>query len=756
MPNHPSDADPRRVLKTIFGFDRFRPLQEEIIQSILGGRDTLAIMPTGGGKSICFQIPALIFPRLTVVVSPLISLMKDQVDQLRGVGVPAVFLNSSLGPDAYRHTMAMIRSREARLLYIAPETLLKPSVLNILAEDPPDCLAIDEAHCISEWGHDFRPEYRRITEARERFPNAVCAGFTATATPRVRKDIKNSLGISGNAEFIGSFDRKNLFIRIAQRENALRQTLDFIARQPDSPGVIYCTTRQQVDDLCGALARNGHSVAPYHAGLNDGERTENQERFIRDDVRIVVATVAFGMGIDKPDIRFVLHLDLPKNIETYYQQIGRAGRDGLRSECLLLFSYGDIGKIKFFVRQKEGAERKVAFGHLDAMIDMAESDGCRREPLLAYFGEALSEPCGDMCDNCVSGNDAPVDLTVAAQKFLSCVKRSGEIFGAQHIIDVLRGSKSQKILQNQHDQLSTHGIGREHSSRQWFFLSRQFLRMGLMIQDERYGSLKLTEKAWRVFRAEEKVTGRLMAEKPERPPRPVPAAARGDLDFDAELFDRLRKLRKRLADDSGLPPYAVFPDRTLMEMSALYPVSDLALRGIHGVGEVKLVKYGPEFMTHIAAYCREKNIQPPDPPPESEYRPAPSPAAAFSSALSGSAASAIGGRHIQVGEAFNAGATIPELSARFGVLEKTIVAHLERYMAEPGVRLRVDGVREAAGLEPEREARIMAAFQTQGVELLKPVYEALGGREDYDTLRLGRLLFMNEVVSEPEFAGPRQ
>src|SRR5512138_2678190 len=349
------------VLKDTFGYDTFRPLQQEVIENVLARRDTLAIMPTGGGKSLCYQIPSLLFDGLTVVVSPLISLMKDQVEQLRAFGVPALFLNSSLAPQEYQENMEYVRRGEVKLLYVAPETLLTPRILALLAEIKVALLTIDEAHCISEWGHDFRPEYRQLVEVRKRFPEAVCLALTATATARVRQDIRATLKFTSTNEFIASFNRENLYIEVAQKRDPFAQTLEFLERYKDQSGIIYCFSRKQVDELAAALERKGYSVKPYHAGLEDDERKRNQELFIRDDVQIIVATIAFGMGINKPNVRFILHYDLPKSVEGYYQEIGRAGRDGLPAHCLLLFNYGDIQKLKYFIEQKDEAERRVAY-----------------------------------------------------------------------------------------------------------------------------------------------------------------------------------------------------------------------------------------------------------------------------------------------------------------------------------------------------------------------------------------------------------
>ncbi len=595
------ENQPAHILKTVFGYETFRPLQAEIIENVVNRHDTLVIMPTGGGKSLCYQIPALMFPGLTIVVSPLISLMKDQVDQLVQMGVPAAVLNSALSPAEYRHNLEAVRAGAVQLLYMAPEALLKRRMLGVLSELPVDCITIDEAHCISEWGHDFRPEYRQLAEVRARFPDAVCVALTATATPQVREDIKASLGFRDSDEFVGSFNRENLFIRVVHKQDPFSQLIEFINEFPDQSGIIYCFSRQQVNDLYEALDGDGYSVRPYHAGMSDMDRGKNQTLFIKDDIQVIVATIAFGMGIDKPNVRFVVHYDMPKNMEGYYQEIGRAGRDGLPSHCLLLFSYADIQKVKYFIDQKPPREQRVANIHLNAFLGFIETEACRRVPLLTYFGEACSdENCG-ACDNCTRGEQNLVDVTVPAQKFLSCVKRTGERFGAGHIIDVLRGSEAKKVLKFGHHRLSTYGIGQDCSKKQWFHLSRQFIRKQLLVQDMEFGGLSLTEKAWQVMRGREQVLGRL---EPERAAPVREKETAGIRAYDQVLFELLRKERKRLADRAGVPPYVIFSDRTLMEMAAVLPQTKTALMDIHGVGAVKQQKYGDLFLGVIHEYCR--------------------------------------------------------------------------------------------------------------------------------------------------------
>ena len=714
----------KTLLKDVFGYDTFRPLQREIIINVLNKNDTLVIMPTGGGKSLCYQLPALMFKGLTVVVSPLISLMKDQVEQLTELGIGAVVLNSSLSPDEYRHNIARIMRNEAKLLYVAPETLLMQKTLALLASQQVDCLTIDEAHCISEWGHDFRPEYRKLTEVRKRFPNAVCTALTATATPQVQNDITKSLGFSISNEFVASFDRKNLFLEIIPKNNPLVQTVEFIEQFPNQSGIIYCLSRKQVDELAGILEGEGFSVKPYHAGLSDAERRRNQELFIRDDVQIIVATIAFGMGINKPNIRFIVHYDLPQNIEGYYQQIGRSGRDGLRAHCLLLFSYGDIKRVAYFINQKPDKQQKIAQIHLNALIGFAESDECRRKSLLNYFGEHYSKTKCDMCDNCLAEEEKLVDITIPAQKFLSCVKRTGETFGTGHVIDVLRGSKAQKVLRLRHNTLSTYGIGKEFSKKQWFHLSRQFLQKKLMTQDIEHGSLKLTDKAWEVFRGNELVWGKIeeaqVTHKQEKA---------GALEYNQELFDLLRRKRKELADAANIPPYAIFPDTTLIEMAAYFPQSQESLLNMHGVGAAKSEKYGTIFLEILREYCTANHIE------ERQKR---------QWKTSAGAAKASGKRkHHTVGEAYNAGKSVQELMTEFNVKQNTILDHLFKYFQE-GRPLRADGLLELSTLASDKQTAVLDSFKHLGADFLRPVFEAFKEEISYEELKILRLYHLSQ------------
>lgn len=729
-------ADAQALLKRVFGYDSFRPLQADVIDNLLQGRDSLAIMPTGSGKSLCFQLPALLFPGLTVVVSPLIALMQDQVEQLQELGIAAAFLNSTVAYHEYLATAARIRSGEIKLLYAAPETLLRPETLVMLDRCQVSCLTIDEAHCISEWGHDFRPEYRQLVALRQRLPDAVCLAVTATATPRVRYDIKESLDIGDADEFLASFNRENLFLAVDRKRNGLEQVLDFLKQRPGQSGIIYCSTRNQVDELAASLAARGLPALPYHAGLDDRTRRNHQRRFTHDDVAIMVATIAFGMGINKPNVRFVIHHDLPKNLDSYYQQIGRAGRDGLRADCLLLFSQRDVGTIHLFINQQNPTQQKGSRQRLQAMLDFAKAAECRRRPLLGYFGETPAEALCDMCDNCLATQQqdqkpqqAPqpeqeaVDLTVPAQKFLSCVKRTGEIFGISYIVEVLRGSKSKRILQKGHDRLTTYGIGRDFSAAVWQELAHQFIQLGLLVQDAEFGSLKLTPKAYEVFKGQQ-VFGQLS--------RPSPAKSytlkETTHDHDMMLFERLRAKRLELASAAGMPPYIIFSDRTLVEMATYFPQSRDSLAKMTGVGEVKLEKYAADFLPIIQAYCQEQQIA-------EKPRVATPPPLPFSTQPRST------NRVEEIADMYNNGRSIQQIAEEEAILPRTVLNYLWEY-TQNGYALRSDGLLELSTLTTAEQQRALDAFAELGTERLRPIFDALEESVSFDELKILRLHFL--------------
>jgi ATP-dependent DNA helicase RecQ len=725
----------RQILKSVFGYEDFISTQAQVIHNVLAGRDTLAVMPTGGGKSLCYQVPALIFQGLTVVVSPLISLMQDQIQQLQQNGVAAALLNSMLSADEYRRNKDLIRNGQAKLLYVAPETLLKPGLMDLLASARVACLAVDEVHCVSEWGHDFRPEYRRLSEVRRRLAQAVCLALTATATHQVRQDIKACLELDQAAECIAGFDRPNLFLKVALKDQAYAQCLAAIHGQTGQPGIVYCATRRQVDRLSAALVADGISALPYHAGLPDTQRQLHQQRFSRDDIQVMVATVAFGMGIDKSNVRFVIHFDLPKNIESYYQEIGRAGRDGARSDCLLLYSYGDIHKVKYMISQMATSRQRVANLMLTAMLRYVESDVCRRKVLLEYFGDSYEASNCGMCDICLAEEKPTEDLTVAAQKLLSCVKRTSESFGVAHVIDVLRGSQSSKVMRLGHEKLSTYGIGREYSHRQWRQLARQLLHQGLMTQDMAHGALRLTPQAWELFRGQRVFQGTLETETGVAKERNQISqkAQSTEQDFDAALFEILRRKRKALADEARVPPFVIFSDKTLMEMAAWFPQSLEGFLQIHGIGQAKAQKYGDAFVTLIRQYCAENGI--------AEGR-RPGLATAQAQPLSDRSQPQTKRRHVEIGEAYNHGESIHQLMERYNVKRQTIVNHLYTYWRDDHP-LRYDRLLDETSLDAEAQKRVLAVFESLGCDALSPVYQALHQSVGYDDLHILRLYHLN-------------
>ena len=592
------------LLKQYFGFKSFRPLQEEIIRDALAGRDVFALLPTGGGKSLCFQLPALARPGLTVVVSPLIALMKDQVDSLQASGVPATFLNSTLDTPEARTRLRGLHRGEYRLLYLAPERLMLSGTLDMLAGWKLNLLAIDEAHCISEWGHDFRPEYRQLATLRERFPTVPLMALTATATERVRADILQQLHLREPRCYVASFNRPNLAYRILPKHKPYAQLLAFIQGRPRESGIIYCMARKTAESLAERLNRDGIKARAYHAGLDAKERAHNQELFIRDEVRIMCATIAFGMGINKPNVRFVAHYDLPKNVEGYYQETGRAGRDGLPSDCLLLFGAGDVVKYFSFIDEKTNPkEREIARQQLQQIVHYAESRECRRAFLLRYFGETYAAPnCGG-CDNCLVPRET-YDGTIAAQKLLSCVYRirqkSNFQVGLTHVVAVLLGADTQQIRKWGHQELSTYGIGGEHSREEWSAIGRELIRLGYLRQlTEKFNVLELTETG------REALSRRTPIPLTKRPGRPASQPAvphTGEIACDEALFERLRQLRKRLADELSVPPYIIFSDVALRQMARAYPATPEDFLGISGVGKTKLRQFGEGFLAEIADY----------------------------------------------------------------------------------------------------------------------------------------------------------
>ena len=595
---------PLNTLNTVFGFSAFRPFQEQIVDTVIAGHDAFVLMPTGGGKSLCFQIPALHREGVAIVVSPLISLMKDQVDALLANGVRAACYNSSLSATESRDTLGQLHSGQLDLLYVAPERLMNSDFQQRLHNLPISLFAIDEAHCVSQWGHDFRPEYIQLGQLRTLFPGIPMIALTATADPQTRADILQRLGMQTADCFAAGFDRPNIRYLVADKQKPAAQLAAFLNNHRNESGIVYCLSRKRTEEVAARLVADGQSAAAYHAGMSDHDRAQVQEQFIRDDLQIVVATVAFGMGIDKPNVRFVVHYDLPKNIESYYQETGRAGRDGLPSEALLLYGYGDIALLRGLIEKGGNPEQKrVELHKLNSMTGYAEPLLCRRRALLAYFGEIREDDCGN-CDICL---DPPqqYDATEEAQKALSCIYRTGQRFGMGHIIDVLRGSSKQRVISLQHDQLSTYGIGADKSQEAWGFLIRQLVHLGYVKLDiANYSILALRESSRPILKGE--VTLMLpeprIKQRQSKVKRQKHAALAG---YDPELFTILRQLRKHLADQQKVPPYVIFGDASLAEMSARQPGDRNSFLDINGVGQRKLERYGEAFLDAINDYINQ-------------------------------------------------------------------------------------------------------------------------------------------------------
>jgi ATP-dependent DNA helicase RecQ len=591
------------ALKKYFGYDEFRPLQEEIIRDALAGRDVLALMPTGGGKSLCFQLPALLRDGLTIVVSPLIALMKDQVDSLQASGIAATFLNSTLDRQEAVARLRGLNRAEYRMLYVAPERLMLDTFFERALNWNITQIAIDEAHCISEWGHDFRPEYRQLAKLRTHLPGVPIMALTATATERVRADILKQLKLQTAHCYVASFNRPNLTYRVLPRASAYDQLLALVRSRPDESGIVYCASRKTAETLTKKLNKDGISAKPYHAGLEGSERTKHQEAFLRDDVRVITATIAFGMGINKPNVRFVVHHDLPKNIESYYQETGRAGRDGLPADCVLLFNAGDVVKQRKFIEEKSEHEQRVAYEQLRTMVAYAETRECRRATLLRYFGEEFGKSSCGGCDNCLSPRET-FDGTVHAQKFLSCVHRiyakQGFGFGLNHVVEVLTGGNTEPIRQRGHDQLSTFGIGRDVTRETWQAIGRELLRLGLVAAAPgKFATLQITEAGMAALRERRSIT--------LTTPLAAAAAKRkknraGEIECDEELFERLRILRRKLADERDVPAYVIFSDISLREMAHFQPKTRSDFGRITGVGEQKLRDFEGPFTAAIKDY----------------------------------------------------------------------------------------------------------------------------------------------------------
>ncbi|MGF1698312.1 ATP-dependent DNA helicase RecQ [Vibrio kyushuensis] len=591
------EASPQTILEDVFGYQRFREGQQEVIEAALTGQDSVVIMPTGGGKSLCYQVPALLHSGLTLVISPLISLMKDQVDQLKADGVAAECVNSTMSRETLISVYNRMHSGDIKLVYVSPERVLMQDFIERLQNINLSMIAVDEAHCISQWGHDFRPEYAAIGQLKTYFPHVPFMALTATADDATRGDIIQRLNLVEPHDYLGSFDRPNIHYNLVEKHKPVSQIIRYVQTNKGQCGIIYCGSRKKVEMVTEKLCNNHIRAAGYHAGMDVDERAYVQEAFQRDDIQIVVATVAFGMGINKPNVRFVVHFDIPRNIESYYQETGRAGRDGLPAEAMMLYDPADIGWLRRILDEKnDGPQKQVETHKLNAMVAFAEAQTCRRQVLLNYFGEYREKPCGN-CDVCV---DPPkhFDATKEAQKALSCVYRVNQGFGIGYVVEVLRGMQNIRVRENGHDKLSTYGLGRDHSHDYWVSVFRQLIHKGLLSQNiTRNSTLQLTEEARPVLRGEMELE--LAVPRLDTAARSAKSDKLSSKNYDKKLFAKLRKLRKSIADEDSLPPYVVFSDATLIDMAEILPTSYGEMLAVNGVGQRKLDKYADAFLDLI-------------------------------------------------------------------------------------------------------------------------------------------------------------
>lgn len=715
----------QQILKEYWGFDEYLPLQREAMQCVLDDRDSLVVMPTGGGKSLCFQAPAMCREGLAVVVSPLLALMKDQVDGLATCGIPAAAVNSTLATSEKREIARQVESGHLRLLYMSPERLVVPRTLDFLQNQNVSFFAIDEAHCISAWGHDFRPEYRGLRLLRERFPKASIHAYTATATEQVRRDIADQLGLHNATVLVGDFRRINLQYHVARRERGLTQVCSVIDRFRGQSGIIYCITRAEVDRTAAVLREMGYSALPYHAGMSDEDRIRNQDAFLTEQADTIVATIAFGMGIDKSNVRYVVHAGMPKSLENYQQESGRAGRDGAEAECWLLYSGRDLMTWKRLIERMPSDAQPAATAALEKINGYATSVTCRHASLIEHFGQTWDDgPCNS-CDVCLGRLEVIDDALVIGQKILSCVLRVQERFGADYVSLVLTGSQEQRILAAGHDKLSTWGILREfrrQDVRQWI---EQLVGQGFLSKEGEFNTVRMTSEGRRLLIGE--VTPMLL-----RPAKEVRTQSRSsDLDswegVDQGLFDALRQLRREEAVARSVPAYIVFGDATLRDMARQRPTTIVRLMDVHGVGQKKAADFGEQFIGCIVAFCGQHEIETDIQPEAAARQPPPAPSAPSASA-------------VQSFPLFDEGLSIEQVAERLGRAVSTTYGYLESYIRHRRVSDATPWIKR------DELELIQSVVHSAGSERLKPIHEALGGRVGYERIRIAVACLANQGV----------
>ncbi|MEX0791513.1 MAG: DNA helicase RecQ [Pirellulaceae bacterium] len=701
-------------MRHYWGYDRFRPLQREAMEAVLADRDSVVVMPTGGGKSLCYQVPSLCKPGLAVVISPLISLMKDQVDALTACGVQAACVNSTVPVAEKRRAAEGVREGWLKLLYLAPERLVTDRTLDFLQSANVSFLAIDEAHCISEWGHDFRPEYRQLKVLRDRFPNLAIHCYTATATEQVRHDIARQLELRNHDLLVGSFDRPNLSFQVQRRADRLSQIREVLNRHRGESGIIYCIRRADVEEIAAQLNSLGYNARPYHAGLSDVQRKTNQEDFIQDRVETIVATVAFGMGIDKPNVRYVVHAGMPKSLENYQQESGRAGRDGLQSECVLLYSSGDLMLWKRMLDDLPPEAQAPAMASLDALDKFCVSVTCRHQALVGYFGQTLESDTCQACDVCLGEVEMIPDALVVGQKILSCVVRLNERFGADYTAKVLNGSKDKRILEMRHDQLSTYGLLTDHpvsAIRDWI---EQLVGQSMLAKTGEYNTLAVTQLGWQVLKGE--VEPKLIKSRPQASSTSARAAKLTDdwAGVDRGLFDDLRELRKAEAEKQAVPAYVVFGDATLRDLARLRPTTIPSFRRVKGVGEKRCLDFGPQFTQRIASYCQQHELTTDLDPAPFVQSPEPGPSSPAFKAF----------------DLFREGLPVAEVAQRLERAESTTFGYLADFIRHERV------TDPAPWVEPQVLPQIEAAAEACGLERLKPIFEHLDQAVPYEAIRI--------------------